>query len=120
MVKYQVKNQMFDTEKEAIKGWLALGDRKKYYSIFKHRDGIVTEYKVREIDLEKVDEYLKSFNSVEVRYKKSNKIYKYKDAKKIDLNNLDNIICLELRGINGNVIGGVRIEYVDDTFVAII
>ncbi len=119
MVEFQVKNQRFGNEEEAIKFWLGLGKHKNWFSIFKTNDGRVSQYTTRELTTEQVDECLRNFNTVHVNYKGSNKVYSYRHLEKIDLKNLDNIILLELRGCQGHIEGGLRIEYIDNKFVAI-
>ena len=118
-MKYQVKDQKFNNEREALKFWLKLGNKKKYYSVFKNNDNRVIEYRTKEITREQLNECIKGFNTINVFYKGTNKVYCYRNIDKIDFNNLDHIVLLNLRGRYGHVEGGLRIEYVDDKFIAI-
>lgn len=117
---YSIGRLQFKTEIEAIRKWLGMADR-KFYTIYKtNKYGNKIELKCKEIDVDKLEELYYSFNDRTVYYKNSKNGYMYKNFDKVNLKDLDYIVLLEKRGIQGNIVGALRINKIADKYVAII
>lgn len=120
-IQYSYKNKFFNTEHEVLQYWLSLEDEcKKYYDIFKYRNkNVVSSFSPKIINKSDLQQIRNHYNSCEVHYKNSNRIYNYKDMNKINYKDLHYVVLMNLRGINGNVAGAIRIEYINGELIKI-
>ncbi len=116
---YKYRGKEFDTEQEALNTWLQ-DELKQYYSIQKYRNEKLCyciEPKI--ITTEQLQKIRDNMNSCEVHYKGNNKVFNYKDMTKIDINNLNHIILMNIRGINNNIAGATRIVNINNILIKV-
>lgn len=118
MVSYSVKGKTFSTENEALKAWDKL-ENNQYYSVFEEDGDRTVKLNVGKINISKLDDMLKKYNSVEVYYKKSNKVYCYRSTSKINFKDLDYIVLMELRGRMGHIEKAIRVQCVKNDLYTI-
>lgn len=120
---YKYKGLEYRTEEEAIRNWIKDTENSEFgnmYSVFKLRDGkAVSTYSLKIIDIDELQKIRNVMNDCMVYYKKCNQIYNYKNMSKIKFDNVKHIVLSNLRGINGNVCGFYRINYIDDKLIRI-
>lgn len=122
MIYYSIKGKKFNEEERAISHWLELGDDRRYYSVFKRdteRPHVVTDLRLKVVTFDKVKEIYASHNDSWVEYNNVSRQYRYRNLDKINLDNLDTIICIDKRGMYGNISSAFRFEYVNNTWVCI-
>lgn len=117
---YKFKEQVFETEEEAIKAWLGEENR-RFFTIFHIGSlGNYSSMKTIEMSEDRVRDEFRAWNSRTVYYKgNSDKGYMYKSFDKINLKDLDYIDFRNTRGMHGNICGWGRLYKVDNKFIFI-
>lgn len=112
MQSYKYMNRVYDNLDSMFNAWDKSGAN-RYYSLYIGRN----RYEATYISIEELNKELKRNNNCYTFYKNSNKGYCYKDAAKININEVDRIEIRNNRGISGNITNGFIVKVYNGKFV---